>query len=196
MSSPAPTICPTSTLRSRIRPLVGARMSSLPISARGSHRAAPGATRTCAFAASRAACLASISAFETKPRPCSATGTLVIVLGESGIGLSGRDLGCKLSRLLRLHLPVDGGQHLALAHPGAGIDQHARDLAARTRNADRLVAAGGEGAACGDRAGNLAAPRDNDRDRRNLSALSGLARRCALLVLAAPHAGKMRPGRR
>ena len=65
---PGLTIWPTSTLRSRISPLAGARTSSLPISARVALSCA-WFTRTWAFAASRAARLASISAFDTKPRP-------------------------------------------------------------------------------------------------------------------------------
>ena len=65
---PGPTIWPTSTLRARIRPVVGAITLSWPIWA----RVAPSwacATRTWAFAASRVARLESISALDTKPRP-------------------------------------------------------------------------------------------------------------------------------
>jgi len=106
-----------------------------------------------------------------------ALGAIQILLGEAKIRLRDLNAGGKLRCFLCLHGAVDHGQHLAAAHPLAGLDQHAHDLAAFAGNADRHVAARGERAGRGDAAADLTPARGNDGNRRQGAATLLRARR-------------------
>ena len=134
----------------------------------GRPRAAPG-QREPAHRRRRGAFFESISALETKPRPWSASARSIIRLGKRGIGARRFDLRGELRRLLRLDRAVDDREQLAGADPAAGVDEHADDPAARSGDADRLVALGGKRAAGGDHAADLAVAGDDHGDGRDLA---------------------------
>ena len=108
---------------------------------------------------------------------------LIIRLGQRGIGARGFDLRRKLRGLLRLDRTVDDGQRLPRAHPVAGIDQYADDPAARSGDADRLVALGSEWSAGGNGAPDLARPGTMTVTVGTCPALAAAAC-CALVLLA------------
>ena len=126
-------------------------------------------------------------------------GAVEFILGERRVGPRDGDLRRQLRGFLALHRAVDRREHLALADPASGIDIDPGDEAAFAGDADRLVAPRGKRAAGGDRARDLAAPGDDDRDGRDLAAGPAGARRAARASPPAAHHHRREgqsPGRR
>jgi hypothetical protein len=90
------------------------------------------------------------------------------------------DLGRELRNVLRLDRAVYGRQNLALANPGASVDQHRAHHATFAGNADRLIATRCQCARCGYDPRDLGITRNNHGDGRNLPLFGGPASAAAL----------------
>ena len=120
--APAPTTWPASTLRDRTRPAVGARMSSRPICARGSRRAAPGRRGRARQRRRGWRASGRYRPWTDEAAADQRLGAVEFVLGQRGVGARDLDLRGELRCLLRLDRTVDDSPAPGRRGPTAGLD--------------------------------------------------------------------------